>query len=384
MAFRIIDRQWHETFERLAEKARQRALLISPFLRKTTLEHLLGDNPREVKVITRFNLDELMRGVSDFKALEYLLDIGAQVKGIRHLHSKVYVFGSSTAIVTSANLTQAALFRNAEFGVESDNTEFVRAAVAYFETLWEIAGFPLKASVLAGWRHQIADAAVSGEITSGSNLDDYGADMEFEETGETSQSFLPAEFLPQQCFVKFFGNSDDRALRDVTVYEEIRRSGSHWALSYPKGKRPRRVKDGDLMFIGRLMKEPTDIMIYGRALGRKYCPQRDDATTSDINLRHWRRDWPHYIRVYRPEFINGRLGDCVSLYDLMRDLGSDTFVTTHANALRGQGNIDPRKAYLRQASVRLTVQAAQLLNTRFESILSALGRLTENELGNLD
>ena len=53
--------------------AKRKALLISPFLRKETMERLLGDNPREVKVITRFNLDEFLRGVSDLAALEYLL-----------------------------------------------------------------------------------------------------------------------------------------------------------------------------------------------------------------------------------------------------------------------------------------------------------------------
>ncbi len=55
MGFQIIDRQWYQVFERAAAPARQRALIITPFLRKATLEALLGDRPSEVKVITRFN-----------------------------------------------------------------------------------------------------------------------------------------------------------------------------------------------------------------------------------------------------------------------------------------------------------------------------------------
>lgn len=100
MGFSVIDRQWHEVFDRERGNARQRALIITPFLQQATLKNLLGQQPREVKVITRFNLDELMRGVNDLKALEYLLNIRAEVKGIKHLHSKVYILGSSKAIVT--------------------------------------------------------------------------------------------------------------------------------------------------------------------------------------------------------------------------------------------------------------------------------------------
>ena len=42
--------------------------------------------------------------------------VGAGVRGIRNLHAKLYVFGSDRSIVTSANLTEPALTKNAEFG----------------------------------------------------------------------------------------------------------------------------------------------------------------------------------------------------------------------------------------------------------------------------
>jgi len=385
MAFRIHNKQWHKVFERMASAAQQRAFIVTPFLQRITLENLLGNCPKEVKLITRFNLDELLRGVSDIKALEYLLNIGAQVKGIRHLHSKVYIFGTSTAIITSANLTQAALYRNAEFGIESDDTEFVKASLAYFESLWKKADSNLDASKLALWKRRIAEGECSGgKDTRGLHLGDYGSDLGFDDSSETDEFNAIGGSLPSQWFIKFFGTSSDRALRDLDVIREVEGSASHQVLSYPKGRRPRQVRDGDLVFIGRLVRDPFDIMIYGRAFSVKHNPQTDDATAADIKRRQWRRNWPHYVRVSRPEFINGQLGDCVSLYDLMRDLGSDVFASTYAHALRGKGNIDPRKAYLRQASVRLTPYAAQILNTRIEDVFSRLGRITEEELQAVD
>jgi hypothetical protein len=67
--------------------------------------------------------------------------------------------------------------------------------------------------------------------------------------------------------VKFFGRGDNRADRSMQILEEVRRSGSHWACTYPKGKRPRMVRDGATMFMGRLVKDPNDILIFGRARG---------------------------------------------------------------------------------------------------------------------
>jgi phosphatidylserine/phosphatidylglycerophosphate/cardiolipin synthase-like enzyme len=42
--------------------------------------------------------------------------LGDPGRGIRHLHSKLYLVGDRRAVVTSANLTTGALDRNEEFG----------------------------------------------------------------------------------------------------------------------------------------------------------------------------------------------------------------------------------------------------------------------------
>jgi hypothetical protein len=91
MLFRIVDKNWHEIFKNSSGIARKRALIISPFLGRKALKDLLGDNPGQVKVITRFNLNELLLRVSDIKALEYLLEVGAQVKGVPIEQAQVFI-----------------------------------------------------------------------------------------------------------------------------------------------------------------------------------------------------------------------------------------------------------------------------------------------------
>jgi len=384
MTFRIVDKNWHEIFEDLSGIAQKRALIISPFLGEKALKDLLGDKPEEVKVITRFNLNELLIRVSDFKALEYLSKIGAQVKGVRNLHSKVYILGNSKAIVTSANLTRAGLYRNTECGVESEDSDFVKAADVYFNSLWDKAGSILSTSMLIEWKRLISKAKRSGVGFEKGSLGDFGADLGFDKDNKVTQNIPPVGIQPKQWFVKLFGTRHDRELNETLVIREIKRSDSNRVLSYPAKKRPRSVKEGDLIFTGRMVKDPDDIMIYGRVRGLKHDPIIDNATPEDIKLRKWKKKWPRYIRVYQTEFVNGTLGDCISLYKFMDELGSDIFLTTQSNAKRGKGNINPKYAYRSQAAVRLTEKSAQILNNRLDGVFSKFGQLSEKELNEIN
>lgn len=136
--------------------------------------------------------------------------------------------------------------------------------------------------------------------------------------------------------------------------------------------------------MGRMVNEPNDTLIYGRAIGEKHRPGRDDATAEDIARRSWKTTWPHYIRVHHAEFLSGDLANGISLNALMRELGSDSFLPTQRNAQRGSGNTDPHKAYRQQAAVELTPQAATWLNGQLDSAFLKHGRLTAAQLEALD
>jgi hypothetical protein len=187
-----------------------------------------------------------------------------------------------------------------------------------------------------------------------------------------------------QAFVKFFGESGNRADRDMPTLEEVQRSGCHWACTYPQGKRPRQVKDGNLMFMGRLVREPNDILVYGRAIGMQYEAGRDDASPADLELRPWKVDWPHYVRVHHAEFIAGNLSNGISLNELMITLKADSFAATQRNALSRVGNTDPRRAYQQQAAVELAPQGIAWLNERLEIAFARHGKIAPVALESLD
>jgi hypothetical protein len=279
--FRLVDAGWASELEGAVQSDHSNMNIISPFIKKRTCQRLLtAGKPTSFKVITRFNLSDFANGVSDTSALRVLLQAGAQVRGIRNLHAKVYVFGNSRAIVTSANLTEAALGRNKEFGLVTSEASVIGQCKQYFDGLWTRAGRNLTFDLLDAWENTITDhLAIGGRANSDDALGDMGADLGFEATLQDPSPWISEA---DQAFVKFLGEGDNRVPLSRTTLEEVERAGCHWAVAYPASKRPRKVKDGALMYIARLTEEPNDIRIFGRAIGMKHIQGRDDATPEDM------------------------------------------------------------------------------------------------------
>ena len=134
---RLVNAGWGRELAEAIRADPSEVRIICPFIKKGALECLLSHRPSNIQVITRFNLADFAEGVSDIKALRMLLDADASVRGIQNLHAKLYLFGTSRAIITSANLTKAALTQNQEFGMVSDDGYVIAACRNYFNELWQ-------------------------------------------------------------------------------------------------------------------------------------------------------------------------------------------------------------------------------------------------------
>jgi hypothetical protein len=374
MAFRLVDSGWGDLFTTALNKDSSKLQVVCPFIKRRAVERLLASQPNSIQVITRFNLNEFAQGVSDLSALKVLLDAGAEIRGIKNLHAKIYLFGDSRAIVTSANLTQAALERNHEFGFVAEDEEIIQSCRTYFHTLWNRAGQSLTTDRLAEWEELVTNyLATTACPSTPTGLGDEGADAGLE---PEPIDLPPAVSDSGQAFVKFFGESTNRAPRSLALLDELRGSGSHWACTYPNGKRPRRVRDDAIMFMGRLVKDPNDIL--------QHVEVRDDATDEDIELRPWKATWPHYVRVHQARFVAGTVGNGVSMNELMDALQSDAFRSTRENAEKRSGNIDPRKAYLQQAAVELTPAGKAWLEEHLQIAFEKYGVLPSADMETVD
>ena len=155
-------------------------------------------------------------------------------------------------------------------------------------------------------------------------------------------------------------------------------------MAYPATRRPRGVRNDAVIFIARLTQDPTDIRIFGRAIGMKYTDERDDATPDDIARRPWKEKWSRYIRVHHAEFVAGAMENGISLNELMAALSADSFASTQRNAVRGEGNTNPRRAYLQRADVQLSGDGLSWLSERLQAAFEAHGTVPQDTLNRLD
>ncbi len=383
MTLRLVDSGWgHELTDALRIDSSE-LRIICPFIKVGALERLLVHRPKRLQVITRFNLADFADGVSDIAALRAVLEAGGTVRGIKNLHAKLYLFGSSRVIVTSANLTRAALDRNPEFGIVSQEPTSIATCRAYFDNLWERGRTDLSRDQLNAWDETVTrNRASARPFSRRAGLGDFGADAGI---SKPSSIVLPAIVADaRQAFVKFLGEGDNRVPSTFETIEEIKRAGCHWAVAYPASKRPSGVKDDAVIFIGRLTQEPNDIRIFGRAIGIKHEPRRDDATAEDIAIRPWKATWPRYIRVHHAEFVAGTMANGISLNELMDALGADSFLPTQRNATRRKGNTDPRRAYRQQAAVELSKQGLAWLSDCLQAAFDEHGKVAQDILDKLD
>jgi hypothetical protein len=383
MTVRLVDAGWgRELTDALGADASE-LRMISPFIKAGALDRLLSLKPGKIRVITRFNLADFAEGVSDVGALRMLLDAGARVRGIRKLHAKLYLFGASRAVITSANLTKSALDSNHEFGLVAEDATVIGTCRAYFDDLWRRGKTDLVADQVDAWEETVTrHRALGGRPSNQSGLGDFGADAGV--AGPLPVHVPTVMTDAPQAFVKFLGESDNREPLDWPTIAEIERAGCHWAVAYPAAKRPSGVQDDAVIFIARLTRDPNDIRIFGRAVGMKHQPGRDDATSADIARRPWKETWPRYIRVHHAEFVAGTMANGVSLNELMDTLGADSFAPTQRNAARGEGNTNPRRAYLQQAAVELSAEGFSWLGERLQAAFDEHGMVPQDTLDKLD
>lgn len=388
---RLVDSGWRDELISGVTLDRSRLRIVCPFVKEAVVAELLERGPERVELVTRFSLADFGAGVSDIAALRRVLQAGGQVRGIRGLHAKVYVFGAARAAVTSANLTAAGLSHNREFGCVTDDPGFLADCDRYVDDLWD-AGALTNLAQLDEWEEQVEVFLTGGgRPSAAAALPDFGADVP---AGGARAPGPSPDRMPGwspgwaaesgEAFVKFFGEGDNRAYRDASVLDEVRRSGCHWACTYPAARRPREVRDGDTLFVGRLARDPADTLIFGRVIGRQHVDGRDEASAEEIARRTWKASWPNYVRVHHGEFLAGDISNGLSLDEMMSELGPHSFEVTQRHLAEGSGNVNPRRAFLQKPAVRLSQEGHEWMRGRLDRAFAVHGRLPQADLDQLD
>jgi len=134
----IITSPWINKFQDLVKSTRNSFIFTSPFIKLSAVNMIMQSRKYnfEIKGATSFRLRNFERGASDLKAIKSLLNSQkVLLKNIVDIHSKVYIFDSFAAIISSANLTPAGLIGNVELGILLQEKLLVEKVKTYVESL---------------------------------------------------------------------------------------------------------------------------------------------------------------------------------------------------------------------------------------------------------
>jgi len=148
-------RQHRQRLKRLLDKTKGTVRIASAYV--TDRDLLIFIKSRKIRLLTSLLPMDIASGATSLETLGALIKSGVECRflpGRPRLHAKVYIFGGTSAVVTSANLTRSAFDSNIEVGVEVDGRD-VQNLTEWFDTFWEKA-YPRTELQLANLEKQTA------------------------------------------------------------------------------------------------------------------------------------------------------------------------------------------------------------------------------------
>ena len=117
----LLGRNWRQDLADVVSLATRSVIIAAPYIKYDEAVWLC-DQIRpglEITTLANINADAVSSAALDIAALQYLAEAtpSSGLIALPNLHAKVFIADEAAAIVTSGNLTRAALDRNIEFGV---------------------------------------------------------------------------------------------------------------------------------------------------------------------------------------------------------------------------------------------------------------------------
>ena len=134
---KILTTPWKDDFLELVHQSKKSIKITSPFVKSNICDELINakSSSSKVELITSFKLNSIYSGYLDISAIENIIDNNGTVKNFSKLHSKIYLFDDTKAIITSGNLTYGGMLKNFEYGIYLDEKSIVNTIVDDFTSL---------------------------------------------------------------------------------------------------------------------------------------------------------------------------------------------------------------------------------------------------------
>lgn len=360
--------------------------IISPFITEDIthfiLNYLSGKN---IKVITRYDLRDFYSGVSNLEAIKLFYKSGTKISGVCRLHSKLYIFDSRSAIITSSNFTRGGMLSNMEFGLLINDTKIIKDCKKYFNKLWRKADNELTFKRIKEWESKLKKAKTKKvKVNDNSGLGDEGQDcFDKNESKNELKSIRKATGYkkPQasiksseRYFIKYIGATEGRRELFTKIKNEIEESECNERIYY--SYHPRQISDGDIIYFGRMTMNPNDYAIMGRGVGLRHSRKNDKVAGIETKSKRWKKKYKYFNRIQAAEFINGNLRDCILLTrDIIPKFEHRTLVSTLKRWEKGERKIVVSRSLMQKQFVEITPEVANWLDKQLEKQMQLKGKI---------
>lgn len=361
MAIELLTNNHAERLLSAIQNCKKEICIISPFLSDNELTepliNLLETKPISCTVVTRFEHEDFFKGASKIHALMALKSHHAQLFALKNLHAKLYLIDNSIAILGSANFTNGGLNNNHELSLYiTEEPELLMQLLQYATDITSVCKHD---GIITNELIQEEYIRLTKEPQNFQNSKykySYGATLPHTKKRKKIASQKSKKSAQPTVWIKFEATSRTRP--NGKVYFLDKRFPAE-RTSFSASKKPRRIAEGDLVYIAVHSYDATGHpapMIVACAKAHKF---------SENNFLSEKKEWPYYIELYDLKVLPGPLQDGLSLYTLIDICGKNTYKHTQT---KGK-DIDIKYSHRQQAYLELAEPAQNYLHEYFESKL---------------
>lgn len=273
-----VEHQHRDALENLLKQTNGPVRIASAYVTDAQLLSNMSD--RDISLLTYIRRKDIIAGSTSLESLATLINAGVRcwylTSGPR-LHAKVYLFDDKFAVVTSANLTNKALDKNIEIGVQLSSVE-TQQLIIWFDMLLERAK-KLNLATVRKWIEETEEERI--KFSSRWKEADKKPLLPASPATE-----LPDLFTTAKRF--FVCNTNRRNSSEDETRMHDRGFAAAWE-PFQHEKHMERVEQGDLIF---MFAKSVGIIGIGRAKGQTQILEPDDSDRLMPSTPEWReREW---------------------------------------------------------------------------------------------
>lgn len=132
-----------QSVESLINSSTKDLKIITPYIDMSLVSQLLAkhNNGVAIQIITRNRSEFSNKGAKE--AFNHVnKSIGKNHKTNEHVHSRLIICDSHSALVSSADLTQDSLLGQFNAGILVSESEIIRKLMDYFKRTWDVSSYP--------------------------------------------------------------------------------------------------------------------------------------------------------------------------------------------------------------------------------------------------